>query len=145
ACVLPLEEWPAYAVTRRARRARGRRWHLLEDELASCADVRDRLRSEGPLTARQLGGAKKGGVWWDWSETKIAAEWLLDIGELVCRERRGFQRVYDLSVRAIPAALLAEDWSDEECAVQLVAAAGGALGVALPADLARYHGLSQAL
>ena len=46
--------------------------------------------SEGPLTANELGGAKKGGPWWDWSEIKIAAEWLLDIGELVCRERRGF-------------------------------------------------------
>ena len=89
-----------------------------------------RLRGEGPLTANELGGAKKGGPWWDWSEIKIAAEWLLDIGELVCRERRGFARVYDLAERAIPAALLAQDWSDEECAVRLVAAAGRALGVA---------------
>src|ERR1700728_1719925 len=143
ACVLPLEQWPAYGFKRRARRARGRRWHQLEDEVASCAGVVARLRSEGPLTARELGGAKKGGVWWDWSEIKIAAEWLLDIGELVCRERRGFQRVYDLAERAIPAELLSQDWSDEECAVRLVGAAGRALGVALPADLAKYHGLSQ--
>jgi uncharacterized protein YcaQ len=141
ACVLPLEEWPAYAVTRRARRARGRRWHLLEDELASCADVRERLRNEGPLTARQLGGAKKGGVWWDWSEIKIAAEWLLDIGELVCRERRGFQRVYDLAERAIPAELAHDEWSDEECAIRLVEAAGRALGVATVSDMAVYKGV----
>ena len=80
ACILPLEDWPLYAITRRARTARGRRWHLLEDEATSCADVVARLRAEGPLTARQLGGAKKGGVWWDWSEIKIAAEWLLDTG-----------------------------------------------------------------
>jgi uncharacterized protein YcaQ len=141
ACVLPLEEWPAYAVTRRARRARGRRWHLLEDELASCAEVRERLRSEGPLTARQLGGAKKGGVWWDWSEIKIAAEWLLDVGELVCRERRGFQRVYDLAERAIPAELAHDDWNDEQCAVTLIEAAGRALGVATAGDLAAYRGI----
>src|SRR5580704_8319091 len=145
ACVIPLEDWPAYGVTRRSRRAKGKRWHVLEERNKSCADVLARLRDEGPLTANELGGAKKGGPWWDWSETKIAAEWLLDIGELVCRERLGFARVYDLVERAIPAALLAQDRSDEECAVQLVRAAGRALGVALPADLAKYHGLSQAL
>jgi uncharacterized protein YcaQ len=141
ACILPLEEWPAYAFRRRAFRARGRRWHRLADEAGSCADVIGRLRAEGPLTARQLGGAKKGGIWWDWSETKIAAEWLLDTGQLVCRERRGFQRVYDLVDRAIPAELAHEDWSDEECARRLVAAAGRSLGVATAADLAVYKGV----
>jgi uncharacterized protein len=93
------------------------------------------------LTARELGGAKKGGTWWDWSETKIAAEWMLDTGELVCRERRGFQRVYDLTERAIPADLTAVAWSDEECAIRLVGAAAGALGVATVHDLAVYKGL----
>jgi uncharacterized protein len=141
ACILPLEDWPLYAITRRARLARGRRWHLLENEAASCADVVARLRAEGPLTARQLGGAKKGGVWWDWSEIKIAAEWLLDTGVLVCRERRGFQRVYDLAERAIPAELAQQERSDEECAVALVEAAGRSLGVATAADLAVYKGL----
>ena len=145
ACVLPLQDWPAYAFKRRQFLAKGRRWHRLEEKDKSCREVLARLRDDGPLTANQLGGAKKGGPWWDWSETKIAAEWLLDIGQLVCRERRGFARVYDLAERAIPSELLAQDWSDEECAVQLVAAAGRALGVALPADLAKYHGLPQAL
>jgi uncharacterized protein len=141
ACILPLEDWPLYAITRRARLARGRRWHRLEDEAASCAEVVARLGAEGPLTARQLGGAKKGGVWWDWSEIKIAAEWLLDIGVLVCRQRRGFQRVYDLAERAIPGALAQREWSDEECAIALVEAAGRSLGVATAADLAVYKGL----
>jgi uncharacterized protein len=145
ACVLPLQEWPAYAFKRRERLAKGRRWHVLEEKEKTCREVLARLRGEGPLTANQLGGAKKGGPWWDWSEVKIAAEWLLDIGELVCRERRGFARVYDLAQRAIPAELLAQDWSDEDCAVHLVASAGRSLGVALPADLAKYHGLPQAL
>ena len=108
-------------------------------------EVLARLRGEGPLTANQLGGAKKGGPWWDWSEAKIAAEWLLDIGDFVCRERRGFARVYDLAERAIPTALLAEDWTDEECAVRLVAAAGRSMGVATEADLAVYHGVPRPL
>ena len=145
ACVLPLEDWPAYEFKRRTRRAKGRRWHTLEDQDKTCGEVVARLRAEGPLTANELGGAKKGGPWWDWSEVKIAAEWLLDIGELVCRQRRGFARVYDLAERAIPADLLQQEWSDEECAVRLVAAAGRSLGVATEADLAVYHGLPRAL
>jgi hypothetical protein len=145
ACILPLEDWPLYAITRRARLARGRRWHLLEDEASSCADVVARLRAEGPLAARELGGAKKGGVWWDWSEIKIAAEWLLDTGVLVCRQRRGFQRVYDLAERAIPAALAQQERSDEECAIALVEAAGRSLGVATAGDLAVYKGLPTAV
>jgi uncharacterized protein YcaQ len=145
ACLLPLGDWPAYAFKRRERLAKGRRWHVLEEHDKSCSEVLARVRGEGPLTANELGGAKNGGPWWDWSEAKIAAEWLLDIGELVCRERRGFARVYDLAERAIPTELLAQDWSDEECAVRLVAAAGRSLGVATEADLAKYHGLSRRL
>ena len=145
ACVVPLEDWPAYGFKRRARLAKGRRWHVLEDHEKSCGEVLTRLRADGPLTANELGGAKKGGPWWDWSETKIAAEWLLDIGELVCRERRGFQRVYDLAERAIPDDLRSQEWTDDECAAWLVAAAGRSLGVATEADLATYHGLPRAL
>jgi uncharacterized protein YcaQ len=145
ACVLPLEDWPLYEFKRRSRREKGRRWHHLEDRDKSCGEVLDRLGAEGPLTANELGGAKKSGSWWDWSETKIAAEWLLDIGDLVCRERRGFQRVYDLAERAIPAPLRDEQLSDEACAHQLVDAAGHALGIATVGDLAVYHGLPQRL
>jgi uncharacterized protein YcaQ len=145
ACVIPLEDWPLYEFKRRARRAKGKRWHTLADRERSCAQVVDRLRVEGPLTANELGGAKRSGVWWDWSETKIAAEWLLDVGDLVCRERRGFQRVYDLTERAIPTALRQIALTDEECAVRLVAAAGRALGLGTLGDLAVYHGLPQRL
>ena len=97
--------------------------------------------TRGTADRGELGGAKKRGTWWDWSETKIAAEWLLDTGELVCRERRGFQRVYDLTERAIPAELARVDWTDEECAIRLVQAAGRSLGVATVGDLAVYKGL----
>src|SRR5271155_5469319 len=61
ACVLPLEDWPAYSFKRRARREKGKRWHVLQEREKSCNEVLARLRGEGPLTANQLGGAKKGG------------------------------------------------------------------------------------
>jgi uncharacterized protein YcaQ len=141
ACVLPIEEWPHFAFRRRARRARGHRWHKLKDSERSCAAVLDRLRAEGPLTSTQLGGAKNGGPWWDWSETKIAVEWLLDTGDVVCTRRTGWKRVYDLAERAVPDALFHDDIDDTECVRRLVAQGGAALGVATRADLADYHRL----
>jgi uncharacterized protein YcaQ len=141
ACILPMEEWPHFAFRRRSRRARGHRWHVMADAERSCAAVLDQLRAQGPQTSTQLGGAKNGGPWWDWSETKIAVEWLLDTGEVVCTERRGWKRVYDLAERAVPDALLHDDIDDAECMRRLVAQAGAAMGVATRADLADYHRL----
>lgn len=141
ACVLPIEEWPHFAFRRRAFRERGHRWHMMRDREGSCAAVRDRLKAEGPLTTAGLGGGRNGGEWWDWSESKIAVEWLLDIGEVVVTERRGWKRVYDLAERAIPDALLHDDLDDAECVRRLVTQAGTALGVATRADLADYHRL----
>jgi uncharacterized protein len=139
ACVLPLEEWPYYAFRRRSFRSRGLRWHDVPEQ--ACREVLARLRAEGPLTATQLGGAKGGGPWWDWSDVKIAVEWLLDIGEVVCARRSGWRRVYDLPERVIPADLADMEPSDQECVTHLVAVAARALGVATRADLIDYHRL----
>jgi uncharacterized protein YcaQ len=139
ACVLPVESWPLFAFRRRWYRERGRRWHDVPEEAVD--GVGQRLRAEGPLTTKELGGGRRGGPWWDWSAVKVAVEWLLDIGEVVCTQRRGFQRVYELAERALPPGLLAQDRSDGECLVALVAAAGRALGVATRADLADQHRL----
>ncbi|PNE42572.1 winged helix-turn-helix domain-containing protein [Streptomyces noursei] len=141
ACILPIEEWPHFAFRRRARRAKGHRWHVMKDSARSCAAVLDRLKADGPLTTSQLGGGRNGGEWWDWSETKIAVEWLLDTGDVVCTERRGWKRIYDLAERAVPEPLLHDDLDDAECIRRLVAQAGAAMGVATRADLADYHRL----
>jgi uncharacterized protein YcaQ len=141
ACVLPIEEWPYYAFRRRALRARGMRWHQSHER--ACADVLARITAEGPLTATQLGGAKNGSAWWDWSETKIAVEWLLDTGEVICSRRAGWRRVYDLPERVLPDQLLGSEPSDEECVIHLVGVAARALGVVTRADLVDYQRLSQ--
>ncbi|MEU8523059.1 crosslink repair DNA glycosylase YcaQ family protein [Streptomyces sp. NBC_01216] len=137
ACVLPVEEWPHFAFRRRAYRDRPH-WHHRLPDGAYDAVVRQ-LRAEGPQTATQLGGAKNKGEWWDWSESKIAVERALMYGEVVCTERRGWKRVYDLAERAIPDALLHDDMDDAECVRRLVRQAGEALGVGTRADIADYH------
>lgn len=99
------------------------------------------LRTEGPLTATELGGAKNGGEWWDWSTSKVAVERALMYGEVVCTERRSWRRVYDLAERAIPDAVLHDDLDDAECRRRLVALAGRSLGIGTRADIADYHRL----
>jgi uncharacterized protein len=141
ACILPIEEWPYYAFRRRALRARGRRWHTSHEHV--CKEVLARLRSEGPLTATQLGGAKGGGPWWDWSDTKIAVEWLLDVGDVICVRREGWRRIYDLPERVLSPGLLDAGLTDAECLARLASVAGRALGVATRADLIDYHRLRQ--
>ncbi|NBE51006.1 winged helix-turn-helix domain-containing protein [Streptomyces boluensis] len=139
ACILPIEEWPHFAFRRRAYRDRPH-WH--HDLSESAYDqVIKQLRAEGPLTATELGGAKNKGEWWDWSESKVAVERALMYGEVVCVERRGWKRVYDLAERAVPAELLHDDLDDRECLRRLVRLAGEALGVGTRSDIADYHRL----
>lgn len=137
ACVLPIEEWPYYAYRRRWFQARSQRWHKVSQE--ACETVMKRLEAEGPLTATQLGGAKGGGPWWDWSDIKIAAEWLLDTGEVICARRTGWRRVYDLPGRVLPAELRDHEPTDAECVAHLVETAARALGVVTRADLMDYN------
>ena len=137
ACVLPIEEWPFYGFRRRAFLARGKRWHDNHPRVG--AQVLARLRSDGPLTATQLGGAKNGGPWWDWSETKIAVEWLLDTGEAICVRRTGWRRVYDLPERVLPPELLRADPTDAECLIHLARVSAHALGVVTKADMSDFH------
>ena len=121
------------------------RWHEVPESV--CGEVLARLRAEGPLNAAQLGGARvKGdgqgaGEWWDWSETKVAIEWLLDTGQVICARRTGWRRVYDLPERVLPPELLDADPSDAECVTHLAAEAARALGVVTRADLADYQRL----
>ncbi|WP_406861239.1 crosslink repair DNA glycosylase YcaQ family protein [Streptomyces sp. HUAS MG47] len=139
ACILPVEEWPHFAFRRRAYRARPQWFHDLKDGAYDA--VIKQLRAAGPQTATELGGAKNKGEWWDWSESKVAVERALMYGEVVCVERRGWKRVYDLAERAIPDTLLHDDLDDAECVRRLVRQAGEALGVGTRSDIADYHRL----
>ena len=149
ACILPMSEWPWFAFRRRHYARKGQRWHGVPTK--ALKGIVKRLRAEGPLTTRDLGGAKKSGEWWDWSDAKIGIEWLLDIGEVVVSQRTGWRRVYDLPERVVPAELR-EDvaWvdddgihgpSDAECIRRLVELGGRSVGVGTSADIADIHRL----
>jgi uncharacterized protein len=147
ACVLPVELWPVFAWRRRAYQERNiaaidsdEDWGRVAPETLDA--VRRQLVDEGPLTTKELGGAKRTAEWWDWSDTKKAVEKLLAFGEVVCVERRGWRRVYDLPERALPKDLLdAPGYGLDEAYRELLTRAGRALGVGTVADLADYFRL----
>lgn len=108
----------------------------------------ERIRTGGPLRAAELGEARpnRPGSMWNWHEGKAALEYLFFTGVLTTRGRTaGFERVYDLTERVLPAAVLAQRVPDRPDAVrELVRTAARALGVATETDLRDYFRLSPA-
>ena len=68
--------------------------------------VLDRIRAEGPLFARDFEnpGNRRSG-WWDWKPAKRALEQLFMEGELMCIERQGLQKRYELAEHFLPSDL----------------------------------------
>ncbi len=63
--------------------------------------IMQRIRDDGPLRSSDLEG-KSGKGWWDHKPAKSMAVALWSAGELATRERRSFQRTFDLPERVIP-------------------------------------------
>src|SRR5205814_3991767 len=108
--------------------------------------VLDEVRDKGPLTAGEIEGdvARRNGHWgWNWSEAKIAIEWLFYRGEVSVTRRNGsFARVYDVPERVLPPAVLdAPTPPRAEAHRELVRVAARALGVAVETDLRDYFRL----
>jgi uncharacterized protein YcaQ len=121
---------------------------VMRDQPAFVAEVLARVRDEGPIGAGALHGAgapgqsRRGGPWWDWSQTKVALEYLFWAGRVTTASRRSFERVYDLTERVIPAAVLALPTpSREDAQRELVRLAARAHGVATERDLRDYFRL----
>ena len=100
----------------------------------------DEITERGPLSAREISGAgaSRGG-WWGWSDGKRAVEALFASGKVATAGRRGFERVYDLTERVIPARVLAMPTpAPEDAHRSLLRIAARALGVGTEKDLCDY-------
>jgi uncharacterized protein len=65
--------------------------------------VRDRIRSDGPLGARDFDDAKhRSAGWWNWKPAKVGLERLFLAGELMVASRNRFEKRYDLTERVLP-------------------------------------------
>jgi uncharacterized protein YcaQ len=121
----------------------GRTVRVLQEHPGFVEQLVQRIRDEGPCSAGDLhAGEKPAGPWWDWSLTKVALEHLFWAGRVTTSTRRGFERVYDLPERVLPAAVLsAPTPSREEAQRELVRIAARAHGVATERDLRDYFRL----
>lgn len=107
------------------------------------AEVLKEIERRGPVTGADFNDAPRGAPgWWSWSDGKRALEWLFWAGLITTKTRRGFERVYDLTERALPARIVGLPTPDEADAQrELVRIAARALGVATAADLRDYFRL----
>ena len=101
------------------------------------------VREQGALVAGSLSqGQARSGAWWGWTAEKHALEWLFAAGEVTVAKRRGFERLYDLPERVLPAELLAQPApAAADAQRQLLLRAAQALGVATEKDLREYYRL----
>lgn len=108
------------------------------------AEVRAEIADKGPLSAGELSHEHKGeGGWWGWSDSKRALEWLFWSGAVTTKTRRGtFERVYDLTERVLPAAVLdARTPNEADAQRELLRIASRCLGVGTEHCLRDYFRL----
>jgi uncharacterized protein YcaQ len=153
ASLIPVADWPLlrwrmrrlderYAA--RVRQAASQPETLAEKVLNAVAELGpigagelERVLEAGPDAGRE----KPKGGWWNRSAVKWTCEWLFAAGRLTTGTRVGFQRLYDLPERVLPAGVLAEHVDDDAAFRGLVDRAGRALGVATEPDLRDYYRL----
>ncbi len=104
---LPLDLYPVFAFRR--KRFRKHPWwgDILVEHRDLARELLRRVRNDGPLRSTDLEGTDHG-PWWGHRPAKKVAVALWSSGELAVRERRNFQRAYDLAERVIPEALRRE-------------------------------------
>lgn len=103
-------------------------------------EVLARIKAEGPLSAADFEAPKrrKRQGWWDWKPAKTALEMLFYRGDLMVADRRGFQRVYDLTPRVLPKGIDASLPGEKEARRFFVRRALSAMGLAAEGDIGKY-------
>lgn len=99
--------------------------------------ILDRIRAEGPLQSKDFerpSDAKKG--WFERTPAKQMLEQLFIEGVLMIRERKGFQKVYDLTERVLPADVNTDFPSSEEMAMYLIRSCLKSQAIATVAEIA---------
>ena len=98
---LPLSLYPCLAWRRHEYKTHPWWGDVLREHPEVARSIVQRIEQEGPLRSLDLEGSSGGG-WWNLKLTRRVAESLWLAGRLAVRERRGFQRSFDLVERVIP-------------------------------------------
>jgi len=144
AAILPMRDF-RFALPRMEAFAKGKRHWFRRDKKVH-RYVLDRIRGEGPLRARdfEAPAGHRGGSWFEWKPAKSALEQLFWCGELMVRERRRFEKVFDLRERVLPASVDARMPSEEEFLRHLVVTALRAQGLAAAREISYQRHVSAA-
>lgn len=122
---------------------------LSQEQPEFVAWVKQEVVDRGPLTARDIEHdvPRVNDSWgWNWSQVKIALEWLFWTGEVTAARRNSaFERLYDLPERVLPAAVIAAPTpSVAEAHRTLLRASAAALGIGTERCLRDYFRLGPA-
>jgi len=149
ASLLPVATQPLlrWRMARAGQHAWGRMRRIAAEQPGLVAAVLGEVRDRGPIAASDLAQERprRAGPWWDWSDGKVALEYLFWAGAVTTAARRGFERLYDLPERVLPAAVLsAPTPAPADAQRELVRIAARACGVATERDLRDYFRLDVA-
>jgi len=138
ASFLPMQDY-RFSLPRK-QTFRDGRTHWFGKDQRLMDSVLERIRAEGPLQARDFATDRRHGSWFDWKPAKQALEQLFMDGTLMVAGRKGFQKVYDLAERVLPAGVDTTMPSTEEYAAYLVDTALRAYGIVSAPDIAYQRG-----
>ncbi len=146
AAIIPTRFYPYWQVRFRRERARltGRyhKWFGVHPD-ERVEDLLAHIRQNGAVMARDFADPERPrGGFWDWHPDKAALEFLWRTGHLTIARRQGFQKVYDLAERVIPAQVRAGAPSDEAFLDWACCSALDRLGFATSGEIAGFWGLA---
>ena len=147
ASLLPVATQPLlrWRMERAAADAWGGMRRIQRERPELVAQVLEEVRAYGPVAASEVlehERPARSGPWWGWSDVKRAFEWLFWSGQITSARRRGFERLYDLPERVLPADIVATPTpAVEDAQRELVRIAARAYGVASERDLRDYFRL----
>jgi hypothetical protein len=143
AAAIPLEWYPHWQL--RFPRSRARilaspwwRQRVGDQVEALLAQVRERIRTEGPLRSADFQHPGGSEAWWGWKPQKAALELLWHTGELAVAGRVHFHKTYDLAERVFPEAHALPAPDPEAHLAWACATALERLGTATPRELAEF-------
>ncbi len=146
ASLLPVEQHPLLRwrmdLARRGETGWARVKRMIVEQPRVLAGLRDTIAERGPMAAGDFEGARGKGSWWGWSDVKTALEALFWCGEITTARRRGFERVYDLTERVLPSAMLDRPTpAKSDAQRELVRISARACGIASERELRDYYRL----
>jgi uncharacterized protein YcaQ len=104
ASYLPMSEYRYTLPMKQDFKNKENSWFPRDEKMMSA--VLKRIEAEGSMRCKDFDSAKKNTTgWWDWKPAKKALERLFMEGKLEISRRQGFQKVYDLPQRVIPASV----------------------------------------